>query len=88
MFALGILLVEIFSRTEPYPGKKALQSRNFICDKFLVAPAVASGELTHSIPDNTPDVFSEIMKACWAFESINRPDMKTIIEKVEAIEAL
>ncbi len=53
-----------------------------------VATFVSSGQLTHTSPENTPQVFADIMTSCWAFTPIERPEMKAILEKVEALEQI
>jgi serine/threonine protein kinase len=69
VWAYAILLVEIYTRKEPYPGLNLVQ----------VAAEVSLGKITHPIPQNAPPVIAAIMKKCWNFEPSDRPTTQEII---------
>jgi len=73
VWSFGILLIEIFTRQEPYPGKHVLE----------VASKLPQSKLLPSIPENAPDFIKTIMEQCFEFLPTERPDMKEICNELE-----
>ena len=70
MWSFGILVYEILTLAEPYPGKDLLE----------VALEVRSHQLKPTIPDSGPLILRELLASCCQFQSESRPEMAQIAE--------
>ncbi|CAB9502908.1 activated protein kinase catalytic subunit alpha-1 [Seminavis robusta] len=70
IYALGIILYEIYARKTPYEGENPRQVLRKVCD-----PRVNKRPL---IPDTCPPKILEIMKKCWSQDPFFRPQAKDL----------
>ncbi len=73
IFSFGIVLWEIWSRGFPF------EEHRF---GYQVENAVERGERP-VIPDDCPDVYATIMKACWAENARDRPSFSEVVNCLE-----
>ena len=70
MYSYGIILWELLTHRIPFEDQP---------DDVIVKDAVKSGE-REEIPANCPEVWHEIINACWQQDSTKRPDATHVIE--------
>jgi serine/threonine protein kinase len=75
VYAFGILLCEMYTREEPFPGWK----------KIEIAMKVSSGELVHPIPQNAPRLIQGIIASTFKYDPNDRPSMLDIIKTLNHI---
>ena len=62
MYAFGMILWELASRTIPFKGKK----------KKLIHQLIITGK-TPPIPPDTPENLAKLIKLCWSMDPLKRP---------------
>jgi len=72
VWSLAVLLVEIYSRNEPYPNLDSVQ----------VASLVARGELVPQIPSNAPAEIGAVIRDCSKWDPAQRPSMNDICQRI------
>jgi serine/threonine protein kinase len=72
VWSFGVVLFELYGRTPPWLGYKATE----------VASRVMRGE-TLPIPPGTPPLIADLMKDCWAFDPLSRPQAGTLVAVLE-----
>ncbi|XP_072043460.1 uncharacterized protein [Amphiura filiformis] len=73
IFAYGMLVLEICTREEPFPGANFFQYMMTIYEGRAKTP---------TIPESCPKDLSDLMKRCWNHEPTERPTIGTIIEEL------
>lgn len=74
-WAMGVVLWEIFSRQEPFPGVSPVQ----------VAIGVSSRGMCLRPPSSCPPEIARLMYDCWAYDPKERPDFRTIARTIEQV---
>jgi len=74
-YAWGITVIEMLTRKEPYPG----------IDAVNVAIKVTQANMRPDIPKHCPPELGAVLKTCWSKTVEERPDFKTIYNKVYQI---
>lgn len=75
IWAFGILICEVYLRSEPYPGMAPIN----------VATKVANGKLTHPIPENAETEIAQLLLDIFQLEPEHRPDASQIVERIEKL---
>lgn len=75
VWSYGVVLWELLTGEVPYKSINAL----------AVAYGVAMNQLTLPIPKTCPDLFVNLMKACWEANSHNRPSFEDILQTLNTI---
>jgi serine/threonine protein kinase len=73
VYSFGIMLWQLFTRDEPYPGREAGMD---------LAMEVAFEGLRPVVPSFCPQEYSDLMKQCWADKPDDRPDFGQIQERL------
>jgi len=68
VYAIGITMIELLTRQEPYPGQSAVS----------IAIGVTRDNLRPSIPEWTPPQLAALIQSCWVRNREERPDMKKV----------
>ena len=74
VYAFGVLLVEIWSRSPPFAGVSAL----------AVPDEVKRGKRPAVNPGKVPPDIGELAKACWQQDPARRPEMSAVAHGVES----
>ena len=77
MYAFGMTLWEIASHSYPYAN---------CSDPFIIQSAVMRGE-REEVPEETPELFAEVMTACWSQDPKDRPSAGTALNKLQSYES-
>lgn len=77
-FSYGITVWEIFARSRPHEN---------IVNSFAVMWAVNSGGRPPSL-QNCPKPLEELINRCWAHDPADRPDMSTVVKRLEQMTDL
>jgi len=72
VWSFGVLLFEIFSKSNPYPEYDAIQAAVQVCEHGLRL----------SPPENSPSVIKEIMIECFQIDPSKRPSFSQITQKL------
>eukprot|EP00004_Rigifila_ramosa_P001005 TRINITY_DN1099_c1_g1_i5.p1 TRINITY_DN1099_c1_g1~~TRINITY_DN1099_c1_g1_i5.p1 ORF type:complete len:211 (+),score=58.37 TRINITY_DN1099_c1_g1_i5:1099-1731(+) len=75
VFSFGILLLQIFSRTEEV----------YEVNPLVAAVRVATESFRPSVSQNLPPEIHTLITACWAEKPENRPNFSEIVDKLEQI---
>jgi hypothetical protein len=75
VYSFGIVLWELLTRQEPFPGNTRAQ---------LLTQIVENG-LRPEIPLTVPSKLAQILKSCWNREATTRPTFQLIIPTIETI---
>jgi len=73
VWSFGVLLFEIFSKSNPYPEYDAVQAAVQVCEHGLRL----------SPPKNAPQIIKTIMMECFHIDPSNRPSFSQITEKLK-----
>lgn len=73
VYSYGVVVFEVTTRMDPWPGVLAVNA----------AHKVLNGEKMQ-IPQTVPQVFVELMHACWATSPTLRPEFSEICDVLEA----
>jgi serine/threonine protein kinase len=74
-WSMGVVLWEIFSRQDPFPGVSPVQ----------VAIGVSSRGMCLRPPSACPPAIAQLMYDCWAYDPRERPDFRTIARTIEQV---
>ena len=77
IYSFAILVWELVARAVPYVGQNSL----------MVARAVAYKSLRPVIPEHCPELFRQLMTACWADDANARMSFKEILTFLDDIPA-
>jgi len=74
VYAFGILMMEIASRSDPYPSKSAREVAHEVAE--------SKGSLRPTIPPDCPTEWARIMMDCWAQSPWDRPTMQDVCKRL------
>jgi len=74
VWSFGVVLFELYGRAPPWLGYKGTE----------VAARVMAGE-TLAIPPSTPEPVAALMRDCWAFDALSRPQAGTLVRVLEGV---
>ena len=77
MYAFGMTLWEIASHSYPYAN---------CSDPMIIRTSVMSGE-REDVPEETPELFAEVMTACWSQDPKGRPSAEQALAKLQSYES-
>lgn len=77
-YSFGVILWEMFHRTDPYPGM----------DLVNVAMDVMNKDLRPKINPTTPTEIQGLIKDCWHKDPNSRPDFLVIMKRLRALSML
>jgi serine/threonine protein kinase len=80
-WAFGLLLVEIFTRSQPYPSLEAHE----------VVVGLAKGTVHPDVPPEVSSrepIVARVMRSCWRVSANERPDFEDIQTSLEAVPVL
>jgi serine/threonine protein kinase len=70
IYSVGIVLYEIYSRSDPYKGEDFRTTLRKICDR--------RANKRPPIPEMCPPKFAELMKKCWSHDPQARPQARAL----------
>eukprot|EP00027_Filamoeba_sp_ATCC50430_P014974 CAMPEP_0168571928 /NCGR_PEP_ID=MMETSP0413-20121227/17640_1 /TAXON_ID=136452 /ORGANISM="Filamoeba nolandi, Strain NC-AS-23-1" /LENGTH=293 /DNA_ID=CAMNT_0008604899 /DNA_START=154 /DNA_END=1035 /DNA_ORIENTATION=- len=73
VWSFGIVCLEILSKNDPYPDMDATQ----------VSTRIGMKMLTPDIPEDCPGTIAIILKGCFQYEVSDRPDFRSICERLQ-----
>jgi serine/threonine protein kinase len=74
IYALGIVMWEVYMRRQPYQGKPAME----------LALQIPKG-LRPDVPSRCPEVYADLMTRCWSSDPAARPSSSDALHALEAI---
>ena len=82
VFSFGIIIWEIYSRTQPYKDMTTSQIINYVCNEG------GRPDCDLIIKDEMPKGLFELMKKCWDTDPNLRPDFQKILEILNDLKSL
>jgi sterile alpha motif and leucine zipper-containing kinase AZK len=76
VFSFGVVVWEVVAREIPHEKLAPLE----------VAMQVVYENLRLKIPENCPELLSQLMQDCWKADPAERPDFKTIVSRLEKVK--
>lgn len=86
VFSVAIILWELVTRCIKGKYERPYQEHPHLRFDFQIIIQVAKKELRPTLPETTPEPFSELIKLCWSHNEKNRPSCKEIIAKLDEFE--
>jgi len=78
-YSYGMLLYELLTRQLPYGGYAAAQVVMGVITNLLARPELPSDALHY------PPAIAELMRECWRFEPVQRPDFAAVLDAIERV---
>lgn len=70
IYSVGIILYEIYSRSDPYHGEDFRDTLRKVCDRRV--------NKRPGVPSTCPPKFADLMKKCWSPDPSFRPSAKDL----------
>ena len=78
MYSFGVVLWEMFSRQDPFPGMPP----------FQIVFAVGTQGLRPRLRPDWPEDWVQLMTDCWAEDPSDRPCFDEVLDRLEVLEEL